>query len=161
MIVRTLAVALVSALLAACGKQAPDVKYALGPFGCGNLPAGWKLWEPVEGMGHRGVSNSLLLKRSGELRWNGATVTLEQLRSYSGIIATMRPVPELDFHAEPGTSCAIVGSVQRIMTRSCNVPPGAKCIQMSVGQWTPEEQSRQKWRDYLKRFEAEFSHPAK
>lgn len=143
-------------LLVACGSKAPAVKSKPGPFGCGSLPAGWELWEPIEGMGDRGVSNSLLLKSSGELRWNGATVTLEQLRSYSKIIATMNPVPELDFHAEPGTSCALVGKVQRVIERSCNVPPGAKCVQYSVEQWSPLERTRQEWREFQKRFEAEF-----
>jgi len=70
-------------------------------------------------MSDAGVTNPLLLARDGTLRWNGSLVSERDLRGYVIILKTMNPIPDLEFHAEPGTPCANVQNVQRLMQPAC------------------------------------------
>jgi len=150
MVARSAYAILIALLLTSCHSEAPIRTSRGGPFGCGVLPRGWKAWTPLPG--DPGVTNSLLLAKDGTLRWNGSPVSERDLRGYVDILKTMNPIPDLDFHAEPGASCTDVQHVQRMIQPACITEHIDKCSQLSVARWRLLEEGRM---EYTKLIESE------
>jgi biopolymer transport protein ExbD len=64
------------------------------------------------------VKNKIVVTRTGQVLWNGAPVSLVQLRQYLDITTTMTPVPELHLQPEPDARYELVDEVLAVTKRA-------------------------------------------
>jgi biopolymer transport protein ExbD len=64
------------------------------------------------------VKNLLVVTRGGAVTWNGAQVSLTQLRQYLDISQQMNPIPELHLQPEPDAPYGIVDEVLAVTKRA-------------------------------------------
>jgi biopolymer transport protein ExbD len=64
------------------------------------------------------VKNRLVVTASGQALWNGAPVSLEQLRQYLDISQQMNPIPELHLQPEPDAPYGVVDEVLAVTKRA-------------------------------------------
>ena len=64
------------------------------------------------------VKNLLVITQAGTVTWNGAPVSLEQLRQYLDVSQQMNPVPELHLQPEPEASYGLVDEVLAVTKRA-------------------------------------------
>ena len=64
------------------------------------------------------VKNLLSVTASGTVTWNGAPVSLEQLRQYLDISQQMNPIPELHMQPEPEAPYGLVDEVLAVTKRA-------------------------------------------
>ena len=64
------------------------------------------------------VKNLLSVTASGAITWNGAPVSLEQLRQYLDISQQMNPIPELHLQPEPEAPYGVVDEVLAVTKRA-------------------------------------------
>jgi biopolymer transport protein ExbD len=62
--------------------------------------------------------NKVAIADSGAVLWNGAPITLTDLRSTLDRLATMRPQPELQFEPHPEARYQVVDEVLAVMKRA-------------------------------------------
>ena len=55
------------------------------------------------------IKNRVVVTQAATILWNGAPVSLEQLRQYLDISQQMNPIPELHLQPEPEASSSPVG----------------------------------------------------
>ena len=64
------------------------------------------------------VKNLLSVTPTGTVTWNGAPVSLEQLRQYLDISQQMNPIPELHLQPEPEAPYGVVDEVLAVTKRA-------------------------------------------
>lgn len=64
------------------------------------------------------VKNLLSVTAGGQVTWNGAPVSLEQLRQYLDVSQQMNPIPELHLQPEPEAPYGIVDEVLAVTKRA-------------------------------------------
>jgi biopolymer transport protein ExbD len=64
------------------------------------------------------VKNLLVVTRGGAVTWNGAQVSLTQLRQYLDISQQMNPIPELHLQPEPDAPYGMVDEVLAVTKRA-------------------------------------------
>ena len=64
------------------------------------------------------VKNLLVITQAGTVTWNGAPVSLEQLRQYLDISQQMNPIPELHLQPEPEAPYGVVDEVLAVTKRA-------------------------------------------
>jgi biopolymer transport protein ExbD len=64
------------------------------------------------------VKNRLVVTAQGQALWNGAPVSLQQLRQYLDISQQMNPVPELHLQPEPEAPYGAVDEVLAVTKRA-------------------------------------------
>jgi biopolymer transport protein ExbD len=64
------------------------------------------------------VKNRVVVTQSGSVLWNGAPVSLAQLRQYLDISQQMNPIPELHLQPEPDASYGLVDEVLAVTKRA-------------------------------------------
>ena len=64
------------------------------------------------------VKNRLVVTAAGQALWNGAPVSLEQLRQYLDISQQMNPIPELHLQPEPEAPYGVVDEVLAVTKRA-------------------------------------------
>jgi len=64
------------------------------------------------------IKNKLVVTQAGAVLWNGAPVTLEQLRTYLDVSQQMNPVPELHLQPEPDARYELVDEVLAVTKRA-------------------------------------------
>src|SRR5829696_8498015 len=64
------------------------------------------------------VKNRLVVTASGQSLWNGAPVSLPQLRQYLDISQQMNPIPELHLQPEPDAPYGVVDEVLAVTKRA-------------------------------------------
>ena len=64
------------------------------------------------------VKNKIVVSQQGQILWNGAAVTQDQLRQYLEISQQMNPVPELHLQPEPEARYVLVDEVLAITKRA-------------------------------------------
>ncbi len=64
------------------------------------------------------VKNLLVITQASTVTWNGAPVTLTQLRQYLDISQQMNPIPELHLQPEPEAPYGLVDEVLAVTKRA-------------------------------------------
>ena len=64
------------------------------------------------------VKNLLVVTQGGAVTWNGAPVSLDQLRQYLDISQQMNPIPELHLQPEPEAPYGLVDEVLAVTKRA-------------------------------------------
>jgi biopolymer transport protein ExbD len=64
------------------------------------------------------IKNRLVVTAQGQALWNGAPVSLEQLRQYLDISQQMNPIPELHLQPEPEAPYGVVDEVLAVTKRA-------------------------------------------
>jgi biopolymer transport protein ExbD len=64
------------------------------------------------------VKNLLVVTQGGAVTWNGAPVSLPQLRQYLDISQQMNPIPELHLQPEPEAPYGLVDEVLAVTKRA-------------------------------------------
>lgn len=64
------------------------------------------------------VKNLLVVTQAGAVTWNGAPVSLEQLRQYLDVSQQMNPIPELHLQPEPEAPYGLVDEVLAVTKRA-------------------------------------------
>lgn len=86
-----------------------------GPEGCVE-PLGWGLTARL-GEGER-VKNRVSIDSAGAIHWNGMPIDPVTLRQYMDVVATMSPTPHTAVEVDPGSPCARVLDVVKIIDRA-------------------------------------------
>jgi len=73
------------------------------------------------------------ISAGGELRWNGASVSREQLQEYLSIVPTLNPAPATVLKVDPAADCARVTAVREEMDQSLQCRQGG-CAE-GEGEW--------------------------
>jgi len=142
----------------------------LGGGSIGQLPTGrsqcpsrqgaFRLWTTSTGVEDLVAAPSYGPPRRVELvaaraRWNTQmewhALTWEKLREYAEILTAMDVMPDLEFHAEPGASCAAVAEIQRTMSSACTGEHIHNCSQLAAADWQRLERSQREWEQLKKR----------
>jgi hypothetical protein len=108
--------------LSACGVKATY------PAQCGSALPGWK--TPSEGYGVLAVVNKVHLLSDGSRKWNGKTITGEQLAEYSAVLPTMSPIPFTILDVEAGAPCGVVIETRRTIDEQAKcraMPEASRC----------------------------------
>ena len=74
---------------------------------------------------HHIVINRVTVGRTGELKWNGVPVSLDQLRRYLGIVREMHPRPFTVLEADGQADCDWLQTVREAIARSLPCDEGA------------------------------------
>ena len=64
------------------------------------------------------VKNKVVITAGGEILWNGAPVSQEQLRQYLELSQQIQPIPELHLQPEPDAKYVLVDEVLAITKRA-------------------------------------------
>ena len=64
------------------------------------------------------VKNLLVITQAGTVTWNGAPVSLVQLRQYLDVSQQMNPIPELHLQPEPEAPYGVVDEVLAVTKRA-------------------------------------------
>jgi biopolymer transport protein ExbD len=64
------------------------------------------------------VKNKVVITAGGEILWNGAPVSQEQLRQYLELSQQIQPIPELHLQPEPEAKYVLVDEVLAITKRA-------------------------------------------
>jgi biopolymer transport protein ExbD len=64
------------------------------------------------------IKNRLVITAQGQSLWNGAPVSLEQLRQYLDVSQQMNPIPELHLQPEPEARYELVDDVLAVTKRA-------------------------------------------
>jgi hypothetical protein len=72
-------------------------------------------WNNVAARDPHGVTNTVSIDKAGAVHWNGAPVDMVRLRQYMDIVGTMLPTPGTAVEADPGSPCARIEEVVRIV----------------------------------------------
>ena len=64
------------------------------------------------------IKNRLSVTAAGVVSWNGAPVSLEQLRQYLEVSQQMNPIPELHMQPEPEAPYGVVDEVLAVTKRA-------------------------------------------
>jgi hypothetical protein len=119
---------LAALILTSCGGE------QVYPGQCGARLPGWK--GPSDGYGVLAITNKVRVLRDGTLRWNGKTITEDQLAGYSAILPTMNPLPFTILEIEHGASCAVVQKTRETIDirAKCMESGGSRCGE-GAGPW--------------------------
>ena len=80
------------------------------------MRAGWAV--PANGTPHMAILNRVTVAGTGTLKWNGATITHNQLRRYLGEVGELRPMPFTILLPDPNADCAFLEAVRDDMARA-------------------------------------------
>ena len=67
-------------------------------------PRNWRIVPDPEAR-IQPIRNALTVDRESRIFWNHMPIPIERLRTYLGIVAMMRPAPQLRVEVDPGTPC--------------------------------------------------------
>jgi len=106
------------------------------PEKCGTRLSGWK--QPSDGYGVLAVVNKVRVLKNGALKWNGRTITSDQLGEYSAIVPTMNPIPFTILDIEAGAPCGVVTNTRRVIEvkAKCGAMPEASKCGEGAGPWS-------------------------
>ena len=103
-------------------------------WNCGPPLAGWKTFRTDKTI----AVNTLVLSpantgmtRPAGATWNGAVVTLDQVREYTNLTTQLAPIPTLLLLVTYGTDCTIVSEYRRVIDESLNCETTGVCVEVS------------------------------
>jgi hypothetical protein len=118
----------------AFGLVAADPPPSRPVWNCGPPPAGWKTFRAdrtkavntlVLGPAYEGMT------RPAEATWNGAVVTPDEVREYTGLTRQMSPIPTLLLVVTYETDCAIVSKYRRMIEETLDCETTGVCVEVS------------------------------
>ena len=92
---------------------------------CGGPQAGWLTRSA--GIGELALFQPIRIAADGRIRWNGTTVTKENLGEYLVRLREMRPMPQLALVVETGADCRTVEEVGAQMEAALGCAGSGRC----------------------------------
>ena len=115
----------------ACCLTACDDGPPVGPE-CPSLLKGWS--EPQNGRSAFRTMNTITLTESGA-KWNGQSISDDELRQYLSIGKTMDPVPFTVFDPSGAPNCREAAKLRDKINDAADCQVGGDCGQGSVAVW--------------------------
>ena len=103
-------------------------------WNCGPPPAGWKTFRADRTK----AVNTLVLSPANQgmtspagATWNGAVVTLDQVREYTSLTTQVSPTPTLVLVVTYGTDCTIASKYRRMIEETLACKKTGVCVEVN------------------------------